>query len=139
MEERIRVAVVEDEPLFRGLLETFLGQNPRLSVVGAYESGDEALSAAADARPDVVTLDIELPGQLDGIATGLKMLEQLPGLGIVVLSNHADARFIAALPRRGLSGWSYLLKKSVRDVGMLGQTVEGAAHGAVMLDPGLVA
>jgi DNA-binding NarL/FixJ family response regulator len=139
MQDRVRVGVVEDEPLFRGLLEHFLGQHPRLEVVGAWADGAAALSAAADDKPEEVTLDIELAGPLDGIATGLRLREQLPGLGIVVLSNHADARFIAALPRRGLAGWSYLLKKSVRDLEVLGQAVEGAANGQVMLDPQLVA
>jgi len=138
-DERIRVAIVEDEPLFRGLLESFLDRHPRLSVVGSYADGSDALVAVPSVQPRVVTLDIELAGELDGIATGLKLREVLPELGIVVLSNHADARFIAALPRRGLAGWSYLLKKSVRDVEVLGQAVEGAARGEVMVDPALVA
>jgi DNA-binding NarL/FixJ family response regulator len=139
MEERIKVAVVEDEPLFRGLLERFLNQHPRLEVVGAYADGSDALRDAPSLAPQVVTLDVELPGEMDGIATGLKLRERLPGLGIVVLSNHADPRFVAALPRRGLAGWSYLLKKSVGDVDVLGQAVEGAARGEVMVDPTLVA
>src|SRR5919199_5158556 len=96
---RVRGAVVEDEPLFRGLLEHYLGQHPGLEVVGSYADGESALAEVPGCRPDVVTLDIELPGRLDGIQLGLALRRQVPGLGIVVLSNHGDPRFVAALPR----------------------------------------
>jgi DNA-binding NarL/FixJ family response regulator len=135
----IRVAVVEDEPLFRGLLERHLAQHPRLEVVGAYADGPSALDGVPADRPDVVTLDIELPGRVDGIQVGVALRRALPGLGIVVLSNHADPRFLGALPREAISGWSYLLKKSVSDVGTLDRAVEGAAAGTVTLDPAIVA
>src|SRR5919198_5936755 len=135
----VRVAVVEDEPLFRGLLEHYLGQHPALEVVGSFADGESALAEVPGCRPDVVTLDIELPGRLDGIQLGLALRRQVPGLGIVVLSNHGDPRFVAALPREVKSGWSYLLKKSVGQLETLSRAVQGAAAGVVMLDPQLVA
>ena len=137
--EAIRVAVVEDEPLYRGLLEHYLGQRPGLDVVGSYEDGASALSAAPSLAPDVVTLDIELPGKLDGIQTAIALREQLPSLGIVILSNHADPRFLGALPREVTGGWSYLLKKSVSNIAILDRAVAGAATGTVTLDPAIVA
>ncbi len=138
-EAPIRIAVVEDEPLYRGLLQHYLAQHPRLRVVGTYSSGDSALQGLPSTRPDVVTLDIELQGRIDGIEVGLMLRQQLPDLGIVVLSNHADPRFLGALPRRAISGWSYLLKKSVSDVETLDRAIEGAAAGTVTLDPVIVA
>jgi len=135
----IRVAVVEDEPLYRGLLEHHLARHPRLEVVGAYADGAAALAGVPGDRPDVVTLDIELPGKVDGIQVGLSLRQKLPGLGIVVLSNHADPRFLGALPREAISGWSYLLKKSVSDIETLDRAIEGAAGGTVILDPAIVA
>ncbi|MBV9578514.1 MAG: response regulator transcription factor [Chloroflexi bacterium] len=135
----IRVAVVEDEPLYRGLLEHYLGQHPRLEVVGSYGDGATALAEVPNCRPDVVTLDIELPGAVDGIQTAIALRQRLAALGVVILSNHADPRFLGSLPRQVTSGWSYLLKKSVSDVRALDRAVEGAASGMVTLDPGIVA
>jgi len=135
----IRVAVVEDEPLYRGLLEHYLAQRPGLEVVGSFADGASALTAAPALAPDVITLDIELPGRLDGIQTAIALREQLPGLGIVILSNHADPRFLGALPREVIGGWSYLLKKSVSNIEILDRAVEGAATGTVTLDPAIVA
>jgi len=135
----IRVAVVEDEPLFRGLLEQHLGRHPRLEVVGAYASGADALDGLSSSAADVVTMDIELPGRLDGIQTALALRGQAPKVGIVILSNHADPRFLGALPREVVSGWSYLLKKSVSNLETLERAVEGAADGTVSLDPAIVA
>jgi DNA-binding NarL/FixJ family response regulator len=137
--QAIHVAIVEDEPLYRGLLEHYLAQRPGLEVVGSYADGASALAAATTVEPDVVTLDIELPGALDGIQTAIALREQLSTVGIVILSNHADARFLGALPREVISGWSYLLKKSVSNVEILDRAVAGAATGTVTLDPAIVA
>lgn len=139
MAQPIRVAIVEDEPLYRGLLEHYLSQHPRLTVVAAYADGQSALSGIPDQAPDVVTLDIELPGRLDGIQTALTLRKKTPNLGIVILSNHADPRFLGVLPREVTSGWSYLLKKSVSNIEVLDRAVEGAAAGTVTLDPAIVA
>jgi DNA-binding NarL/FixJ family response regulator len=139
MASPIRVAIVEDEPLFRGLLEHYLAQHPRLTVIGAYADGSTALAEAPEHAPDVVTLDIELPGRMDGIQTALALRKRMPRLGIVILSNHADPRFLGVLPREVTSGWSYLLKKSVSKIEVLDRAVEGAAAGTVTLDPSIVA
>jgi DNA-binding NarL/FixJ family response regulator len=139
MEAPIRVAVVEDEPLFRGLLEHYLAQRPGLDVVGSYADGASVLAAASQLQLDVVTLDIELPGGLDGIQTAIALREHLPTLGIVILSNHADPRFLGALPHEVIGGWSYLLKKSVSNIEILDRAVTAAATGTVTLDPAIVA
>jgi DNA-binding NarL/FixJ family response regulator len=95
-DRRIRVGIVENEPLFRSLLARVLALDPRFDVVGDWADGPSALSAATDARPQVVTLDIELPGRVDGIQLGFALRQQLPGLGIVRLSNHDDPRFVTS-------------------------------------------
>jgi DNA-binding NarL/FixJ family response regulator len=135
----IRVAIVEDEPLYRGLLEHYLGRHPRLEVVGSYADGTAALDGVPTVHPDVVTLDIELAGKVDGIQVGVALRQKLAELGIVILSNHADPRFLGVLPREVTSGWSYLLKKSVSNIETLGRAIEGAASGTVMVDPAIVA
>jgi DNA-binding NarL/FixJ family response regulator len=131
--------LVDDEDLFRDLLKAALSQQPRLSVVGAFADAASAQEAASALLPDVAVLDIELGAGMDGIQLGLALRQAHPNLGIVLLSHHADLRFVAALHRRPMTGWSYLLKQSVRDVAALRRAVEGAAEGDVVLDPRLVA
>jgi DNA-binding NarL/FixJ family response regulator/DNA-binding XRE family transcriptional regulator len=135
----LRLMLVDDEDLYRDLLRTALSQQPRLSVVGVFREADTALATGPSLQPDVAVLDIELGPGLDGIHLGLALRQSLPNVGIVLLSNHADLRFVAALHRRPITGWSYLLKQSVRDVAALRRAVEGAAEGDVVLDPRLVA
>jgi DNA-binding NarL/FixJ family response regulator len=130
--------LVEDEDLYRDLLRVVLSQHPRLNVVGAFPDGESALSAAPRLRPNVAVLDIELRGALNGVQLGLQLRERLPEIGIVLLSNHRDVQFLASLPSRVVSGWSYLLKRSVSDVESLARAVEGAANRLVVLDPALV-
>jgi DNA-binding NarL/FixJ family response regulator/DNA-binding XRE family transcriptional regulator len=138
-QRQLRLMLVDDEDLYRDLLQTALRQQPGLNVVGAYRDASTALAAGPSLQPDVAVLDIELPGGLDGIHLGLALRQNMPELGIVLLSHHADIRFVAALHRRPITGWSYLLKQSVRDVAALRRAVEGAAEGDVVLDPRLVA
>ncbi len=137
--EIITLAIVEDEPLLRDLLRVALSQNPGLQVVGVFGDGESALEAIPALQPKVALMDIELGGGLSGIQVGLLLREQLPGIGVVLLSNHWIPRFIAALPSDVMAGWCYLLKKSLSDTAALGRAIEGAASGLVVLDPYIVA
>jgi DNA-binding NarL/FixJ family response regulator len=137
-EAKVRVMIVEDEGLYRDLLRIVLSQHNRLEVVGAYADGESALAAVAKIRPQVAILDIELRSALNGIQLGLELRKKLPSLGIVLLSNHGDPQFVSSLPQEAISGWSYLLKKSVSDVQALSRAIEGAAAGFVVLDSQLV-
>ncbi len=137
--KRISVILVEDESLYRDLLRHALSDHPRLEVVGAFPDGTSALEAAPRLCPQVAMLDIELPGPLNGIQTGLLLREKLPEMGIVLLSNHQDPEYLSLIPHGSIAGWSYLLKKSVSDLQALTRAIEGAAAGFVVLDPQLVA
>lgn len=137
--QRIRTIVVEDENLYRDLLKEALGRQPRIDVVGAFADGESAMRAAPALAPDVAILDIELGPSANGVQTGLVLRRQLPQLGIVLLSNHCEPAFLKAVPPEQLSGWSYLLKRSVQDLAALARAVEGAAAGLVVLDARLVA
>jgi DNA-binding NarL/FixJ family response regulator len=136
--QKIKLVLVEDEGLFRDLLRIVLSQHPRFEVLGSYADADSALSAIPSLKPDVALLDIELPGSLNGIQLGLMLRRQMPEIGIVLLSNHSDPSFVSTLPVETLSGWSYLLKKSVSDAEALTRAIEGSAARLVVLDPQLV-
>lgn len=136
-EEALRVAVVEDEPLFRDLLRVALDGLPGFSVVATLGSAAEALTRIPQLRPDVVLLDVELGAPPNGIEVARRLRADRPELGVVILSNHSAPEFVASLPL-GRAGWSYLLKSSVRDVAALERALHGAASGTITLDPHLV-
>lgn len=151
--EPITVAVVEDESLFRHLLVATLSQTPDLRVVGSYGQSEVALANIPELKPDVVLLDIELNGgslagkpvsrnesaPMNGIELGFALRQQLPNVGIVLLSNHCEPEFLTAIPPEKVAGWSYLLKQSVEHVDTLLRTIRGTRDGLVVLDPQLIA
>lgn len=136
--DTIAVVIVEDEDLYRDLLRIGLAQQPRLEVRGVFRDAATALAAIPTLQPRVALLDIELPGGMNGVQLARQLRRRLPQLGIVLLSNHRDLRFVSALSEEEMTGWSYLLKKSVSDAAALARAIEGAAAGFIVLDPQLV-
>ena len=136
----LRVVVLEDEALFLELLEIALARYADIDIVGTFSDGPGCLAGVAGLAPDVALLDIELVhGGMNGIEVGLRLRERHPDLGIVLLSNHRDPSFIEPFRQSNLTGWSYLLKKSVANVEALRRAIVGAADGFVVLDPQLMA
>lgn len=135
----VRLVVVEDDDLYRNLLAVCLSRHPTLRVIASFADSDQALAKAAAHRPDAAILDIDLPGAMDGIELGLMLRRQLPSMGVVLLSNHAIPQLLTSLPAKDMAGWSYLLKKSVSDVGALARAITGSVAGMVTLDASLVA
>ena len=133
----VRLAVVEDESLFRDLLRLSLAQHPTIEVVGAFAEPNEALAAIPDMDLDVVVLDIDLGDGMNGVELGIRLRRLQPKLGVMLLSNHADPQLLASLPRDVMGGWSYLLKRSVTNVETLSRAIEGASMGLLLFDPEL--
>jgi DNA-binding NarL/FixJ family response regulator len=134
----VRVLVLEDEGLFRDMLQTALAADPAIEVVGAVASGEEAVREAERVAPDVILADIELGPGLNGIEAAARIRAKHTNTGIVLLSAHRDKQYIASLPAGQARGWSYLLKSSVTDTATLVRAIQGAASGLVVLDPALV-
>ena len=87
--EKTRLLVVDDEALFRQLLCRTLSAEPGMEVVGVAGDGETAIRLAKQDKPDVVLMDIELPGKLDGIEAALQIKKERPQTGIVILSAHS--------------------------------------------------
>jgi len=137
-EQKIRIVVVEDEPLFREMLVGALSRKANLEVIGTAVDAEQAVELARSAGPDVVLMDIELAGEKDGIEAALAIKKESPGTGIVILSAHDDPRYVTSLPLGESSGWAYLLKHSVRDLSALVLAIEGCVQGMVVMDPSLM-
>ena len=82
---KLHILLVDDHISFLNMASGFLSDHENLIVVGTAQNGDEALSLAEDLQPDVVLLDVNMPG-LSGIETTPYLRQILPGAGIIMLS-----------------------------------------------------
>ena len=135
---KMRVLLVEDQALFRELLRCTLIAQSGLEVVGEVGDGKSAVSLAREAEPDVVIMDVELSGKMDGIEAGIQIKKERPETGIVILSVHSDRRYVTSLPLDHLRGWAYLLKQTVPDVATVLRAIEGSRAGMLVIDPTLI-
>jgi DNA-binding NtrC family response regulator len=100
MAERFRVLVIDDDPSVRDYMEALVSRQGY--QVFAVADGEQALKNLADTRPDLVTLDVVLPG-MDGLATLAELKRRLPEVPVVMLSGHGQARNIVEAMRLGAS------------------------------------
>jgi DNA-binding NarL/FixJ family response regulator len=133
----LRVAVVEDQPLFRSMLELTLGAVEGLEVVAAVGTVTEANRLLMPGTVDVVVLDIDLPDG-NGIALGVTLRRRQPGLGVLLLSAHDAMELLLDLPPDVASGWSYLSKTSSTSSETLVDAIRATAEGRTTLDPVLL-
>ncbi|MGH3024109.1 MAG: response regulator [Gaiellaceae bacterium] len=96
----ITVVLVEDNDVFRELLELLLGTVPDVEVVAAVGDGRSAVEVCASLEPDVVLMDYRLP-ELDGVETTAAICERCPGTAVVVLTASAESEEIDALREAG--------------------------------------
>ena len=129
----IRLALVDDHRVVRRGLRSFLEAFPDITVVGEASSGEAALEEIEAWLPDVVIMDLLLPGGMDGIEATRRIRSITPHTQVVVLTAYTDeARVVAAL-RAGAIG--YVRKDAKPEV--LLAAVRAAARGQSMLDPAI--
>jgi DNA-binding NarL/FixJ family response regulator len=104
---RIKVSIVEDSRGTRESLTELLGRAPGLRCVGAHANGEDALRSIPTEMPDVVLMDINLPG-MSGIECVARLKERLPKLQVLMLTTYEESDLIFDSLRNGASG--YLLK-----------------------------
>ena len=103
----IRVVVADDHPMYRYGLTAILEQATDIDVVASVGNGAALLETVADHSPDVAVTDLSMP-DLDGVTATRRLLEQRPGLGVLVLTMHEDDEHVFAALRAGALG--YLVK-----------------------------
>ena len=126
----IRVMVVDDQALVREGLMTLLGAAADITPVAAAVDGEEAVRLAARHRPDVVLMDLRMPG-LDGVEATRRIREARPETEIVVLTTHADEASILDALHAGARG--YLTKDA--GIAEISRAVHAAAAHQAVLDP----
>ncbi len=131
----IRVVLVDDHSVVRHGLRTFLESYPDIHVVGEAVSGEQTLAEVVSWLPDVVLVDLLMPGGIDGIETTRHLRRLVPNAQVVILTSATgDARVGASL-RAGAIG--YVRKDAEPDV--LLEAVRAAARGQSLLDPAVAA
>ena len=109
MEDTVRVLIAEDHPLFREGMRGRLERVADVAVAGEAASGDEAVELAKKLEPQVVLMDIKMPG-LNGIEATREILQVSPQIGVLMLTMFEDDDSVFAAMRAGAKG--YLLKDS---------------------------
>lgn len=99
-----RIVIADDENLLRGAIAALLDLEDGIEVVGQADNGADALTLVTRLRPDVVLLDLEMPG-MDGIETASAILESIPGQSIVLLTRHGRPGVLKRALRAGVRGF----------------------------------
>jgi DNA-binding NarL/FixJ family response regulator len=126
----IRVLIVDDHAIVRGGLGALLATTTDLEVVGEAADGDAAVQLAAELGPDVILMDLSMPGS-DGVQATRRVLEQNPEAHVLVLTSFSDHRRIMDALDAGAEG--YLLKHSEPEVILSG--IRAVVAGGSPLDP----
>jgi DNA-binding NarL/FixJ family response regulator len=101
---RVRVMLVDDHTLVREGIRHILTATPGIEVVAEAGDGTEALRHAAEARPDVVVLDLSLPG-ISGLELATRLREVLPAVKVLILSVHDHPEYVLGAVRAGAQGY----------------------------------
>ena len=131
--QRIRVLLVDDHSIMREGLQSMLEQSEEFEVAGVAGDGEEAVSAAAELSPDVVVMDVMMPGK-DGVEACRDIMESAPGTRVVMLTASTEEDAVIEAVAAGATG--YLQKVSGMD--RLLSTLKLVAAGEMPVPPEVV-
>ncbi len=126
----IKVLIVDDHAILRAGLTALLTAASDIELVGEAAGGEEAISLATELRPDVVLMDLSMPG-VDGVAATRRIVSNHPGIHVIVLTSYSDRQWIDDALQAGAEG--YLLKHSGPEVVVAG--IREVMAGGAPLDP----
>jgi len=136
----IRVVLADDSYIIREGVRELVSSLEDVEVVGVCADLETLRETIGLNQPDVVLTDIRMPPT--NTDEGIRMAESLrtshPGMGVVVLSQYADAEYALALLDRGAAGRAYLLKERVTDLEQLANAIREVARGGSVIDPKVV-
>jgi DNA-binding NarL/FixJ family response regulator len=136
----IRLVLAEDHYLVREGVRRLLETRPEFEVVAVCDDLISLLAAVDAERPDVVVTDIRMPpdGTDEGIRAAERLRETNPDVGVVVLSQYANPKYVLALLESGSGGRAYLLKERVNDLEQLAGAIRAVADGGSVIDSKVV-
>lgn len=128
----IRIVVADDHPVVRSGLVAMLRTIPGLDVVGEAADGSAAVRAAVEQRPDVILMDVRMPGA-DGIEATRRIRESLPECRVLILTMYDDDATVFTAMQAGAQG--YLLKEAEQEE--IVRAVRGVVAGEAIFGPGV--
>ena len=134
MTAKLRILLADDHETVREGLRMILNAQPDMQVVATAGDGREAVAQCERITPDVVIMDISMPG-LNGLAATHQLMEKCPGTKVLTLTRHADSSYLQQLLRAGAVG--YVLKQS-RPAELL-HAIRSVATGGKYLDASMTA
>ncbi len=129
-----RILLVDDHEVVRIGLKSLLERHPQFTVVGEAGSARKALEQVANLKPEVVVMDIRLPGT-SGIEACEEIVNKFPGTKVIMLTSYAEDEMLFSAIRAGASG--YILKQIGSDD--LVKALEAVSRGEALLDPAVTA
>ncbi|MFN8504652.1 response regulator [Kouleothrix sp.] len=130
--DSIRILIADDHPLFRDGLRALLNSLAGTEVAGEATSGDEAIAKAAALQPDIILMDINMPG-VNGIEATRKILQTSPHIGILVVTMFEDDDSVFAAMRAGARG--YMLKGA--DQTEMLRAIQAVSSGEAIFSPAI--
>jgi DNA-binding NarL/FixJ family response regulator len=130
MSAKIRVLIVDDHAILREGVRALLQLHPDFEVAGEASNGAEAIEAVGRLDPDVVLMDIAMPG-LGGIEAAIELKKLGTRARVLILSQYEDREYVRRLLKAGVSG--YVLKKSAG--AELANAIRAVHRGGLVLDP----
>ncbi|MBO3750248.1 response regulator transcription factor [Streptosporangiaceae bacterium NEAU-GS5] len=136
----MRVVMAEDLHLLREGMVALLTAHG-FEVAAAVESGPELLQALLEERPDIAVVDVRLPPTFtdEGLQAALEARRRIPGLPVLVLSQHVEQLYARELLADGTGGVGYLLKDRVFNAEQFVDAVRRVAEGGTAMDPDVIA
>jgi DNA-binding NarL/FixJ family response regulator len=130
--ENIRVLIADDHPFYREGVRTMLSVVPEIEIVGEAASGDEAIVQAATLQPDVILMDLKMPG-INGVEATRRIRETSPQIGVLVLTMFEANESVFAAMRAGARG--YLLKDVNQDE--VARAIKAVSRGEAIFSPAI--
>jgi DNA-binding NarL/FixJ family response regulator len=132
----LNMMLVEDNDNLRAAMRVGLEATEAVRVTQACASGEDALAQALAARPDVILMDVQLAGEMDGIAAAVAIRREFPRLPVVFYSIQDDDAYYRAFRRSGiLSHYAYVRKSNYLLPGMIVPLLRDAVAGHSFIDP----
>ncbi len=130
--DALRVMISDDHPLFRDGMRGLLSTKPDIEVVGEAKTGEEAVTLAGELRPDVILMDIKMPGA-NGIEATRRILAEHPSIRILVVTMFEDDASVFTAMRAGARG--YVLKDADKDDVL--DAIRTVGRGGAVFSPGV--
>lgn len=130
----IRIVIADDHAVVRDGLRALVEAQPGLQVVGEASNGEEAWTRARETKPDVLLLDLSMPG-VTGIDAAERIAKDCPTVRVLALTMHEERGYVSRLLNAGAAG--YVLKRSAASE--LVRAIRAVADGGTYVDPSLAA